>query len=192
MICTRLVDLLSVYKIFFIEYTACAESLKIQESLVLDLKIIMYRNADEIENLKKIKEDSDREAAMVLQQLKTLSESRDSMQRELVELREVRDAALEVAEAMDIPQEDGDESLTLAGRLHRMPGAFERFVSDITRQYVGHVVGLVKSYWPTTRLDALGQGAKADCTEDQFREYLAETSGVADQIVEALSRAESP
>ena len=152
----------------------------------------MYHNADEIERLKKIKEDSDREAATVLQQLKTLSESRDSMQRELVELREVRDATLEVAEAMDIPQEDGDESLTLAGRLCRVPGAFERFVSDITRQYVGHVLGLVKSYWPTTRLDALGQGAKADCTEDQFREYLAETSGVDDQIVEALSRADSP
>ena len=45
---------------------------------------------------------------------------------------------------------------------------------------------------PTTRLDALGQGAKVDCTEDQFREYLATTSGVADQIVEALSRVESP
>ena len=47
----------------------------------------MYRNADEIEKLKKIKEDSDREDLTVLQQLKTLSESRDSMQRELVELR---------------------------------------------------------------------------------------------------------
>ena len=152
----------------------------------------MYCNADEIEKIKKIKEDSDREAATVLQQLKTLSESRDSMQQELVELREIRDAALEVTEAMDIPQEDGDESLTLARRLRRVHEAFERFVSDITCQYVGHVLGLVKSYWPTTRLDALGQGAKADCTEDQFREYLAETSGVADQIVEALSRTESP
>jgi len=152
----------------------------------------MYRNADEIEKLKKIKEDSDREAASTLQQLKTLSESRDSMQRELGVLRDVRDAALEVTEAMDIPQKDGDEPLTLAGRLRRVPGAFERFVSHIARQYVGHVLGLVKTYWPTTRLDALGQGAKADCIEDQFRQYLAETSGVGDQIVEALSRAESP
>ena len=109
-----------------------------------------------------------------------------------MELKEVRDAALEVTEAMDIPGRDGDEPLTLAGRLRRVPGAFERFVSHITRQYVGHVLGLVKSYWPTTRLDALGRGAKADCTDDQFRQYLAETSGVADQIVEALSRAESP
>ena len=134
--------------------------------MVLDLKILMYRNTDEIERLKKIKLDSDREAETVLQQLKTLSESRDSMQRELMELREVRDAALEVAEAMDIPQEDGNEPLTLAGRLRRVLGAFERFVSDITRQYVGHVLGLVKSYWPTTHLDALGRGAKADYTED--------------------------
>ena len=114
------------------------------------------------------------------------------MQRELVELKEVRDAALEVTEAMDIPGRDGDEPLTLAGRLLRVPGAFERFVSHIIRQYIGHVLRLVKSYWPTTLLDALGRGAKTDCTDDQFRQYLAETSGVANQIVETLSRAESP
>ena len=114
--------------------------------MVLDLKILTYQNADEIEKLKKIKEDSDRETASMLQQLKTLSESRDSMQREHVELKEVKDAALEVAEAMDIPVRDGDEPLTLVGRLHRVPGAFKRFVSHITRQYVGHVLGLVKSY----------------------------------------------
>ena len=106
----------------------------------------MYWNADKIEKLKKIKEDSDREAASTLQQLKTLSESRDSMHRELVGLREVRDAALEVAEAMDIPERDGDELLTLAEWLRKVPGAFERYVSTITRQYVGHVLGLVKTY----------------------------------------------
>ena len=114
------------------------------------------------------------------------------MHRELVELREVKDAALEVAEAMDIPVRDGDEPLTPVARLRKVPGAFEWFVSTITRQYVGHVLGLVKSYWPTTRLDALGQGARADCTEDKFHQYLAETSGVADQIVESLSKAKSP
>ena len=79
--------------------------------MLLDLKILMYRNADEIEKLKKIKEDSDREAAIVLQQLKTLSESRDSMQRELVELREVRDATQEIAEVMEIPEGNEDELL---------------------------------------------------------------------------------
>ena len=55
----------------------------IEESLVLDLKILMYRNTDEIEKLKKIKEDSDQEMVTVLKQLKDLSESRDLMQQEL-------------------------------------------------------------------------------------------------------------
>ena len=114
------------------------------------------------------------------------------MQQELVELKEVRDAALEVTEAMDIPQKDGGEPLTLDVRLRRVPGAFERFISHITRQYVGHVLGLVKSYWPTTRLDVLGKGAKADCTDDQFCQYVEETSVVANQIVESLSKTDSP
>src|SRR6185312_465403 len=127
-----------------------------------------------------------------MKQLKELSESRDSMQQELVALREVRDAAQEIAEVMDIPEGNEDEPLSLAGKLRKVPEAFERYVSTTTRQYVGHVLGLVKSYWPTTRLDALGKGAKADCTEEQFRQYLEETSMVANQIVESLNKPESP
>ena len=114
------------------------------------------------------------------------------MQRELVELRDVRHAAREVAEAMEIPERDGDEPPSLAGRLRKVPEAFERYVSTITRQYVGHVLGLVKSYWPSTRLDALGKGAKVDCTDEQFHRYKEETSVVADQIVECLNKPESP
>ena len=59
------------------------------------------------------------------------------MQRDLVLLREVRDAAQEIAEAMDIPERDGDEPLLLAGRLRKVPEAFERYVTTITRHYVG-------------------------------------------------------
>ena len=152
----------------------------------------MYRNVDEIEKLKNIKADSDKEMVGTMKQLKVLSESRDSMQQELVALREVRDAVLEVAEVMEIPEGDENEPLSLAGKLHKVPEAFERYVSTTTRQYVGHILGLVKSYWPTTRLDALGKGAKADCTDKQFHQYMEETSMVANQIVESLSKPESP
>ena len=63
----------NICKFFFsIEYTALSKSFKIEESLVLDLKILMYRNTDEIEKLKKIKADSNQEMATVLQQLKNL------------------------------------------------------------------------------------------------------------------------
>ena len=52
----------------------------------------MYWNTDEIKKLKKIKADSDQEMVGAMKQLKELSESRDSMQQELVALREVREA----------------------------------------------------------------------------------------------------
>ena len=93
---------------------------------------------------------------------------------------------------MDVPERDGDELLSLAGRLRKVPEVFERYVSTITRQYMGHVFGLVKSYWRTTRLDALGKGAKAHCIDEQLYQYMEETDVVANQIVESLNKPESP
>jgi len=92
---------------------------------------------------------------------------------------------------METPEGNRDEPLTLAGKLQKVPECFERYVSATTRQYMGHLLGLVKSYWPSTCLDALGKGAKADCTEEQFSQYLKETSVVANQIVESLNKPES-
>ena len=108
------------------------------------------------------------------------------------ELEELRDAAQDVVGLVEIPEGNEDKPLTLAGRLRKVPESFERYISTTTRQYVGHVLGLVKSYWPLTPLDALGKGAKADCTDEQFNQYLQETSVVADQIVESLNKPESP
>ena len=109
-----------------------------------------------------------------------------------MELRDVRDAAQDVARLVEIPEGNEDEPLTLAGRLRKVPESFQRYISTTTRQYVGYVLGLVKSYWPLTPLDALGKGAKADCTDEQFNQYLQKTSPVPDQIVESLNKPESP
>jgi len=171
-----------------IEYTTFSKSLKIEENLVLDLKILMYQNADEIEKLKKIKANSDKDMAIALQQLKDLSESQDLMQRELEELRELTDAVQAVVDIVEIPEENEDEPLTLAERLRKVPECFQLYVSTTTRQYIEHVLGLVKSYWPHTSLDPLGEGAKADCSDDQFDQYIEETSTIADKIVETLSK----
>ena len=107
-------------------------------------------------------------------------------------MKNSKDAAQDVAGLMEIPEGNEDEPLTLAGKLHKVPKSFEKFISATTRQYVGHVLGLVKSYLPQTPLDALGKGAKADCTDEKFNQYLQETSVVADQIVEPLNKPDSP
>ena len=54
---------------------------------------------------------------------------------------------------------------------------------------MSHVPGLVKSYWPQTPLDPLGDGVKLDCSEEQFDQYLSEVSPVVDTIVDSLGNA---
>ena len=53
---------------------------------------------------------------------------------------------------------------------------------------MGHVLGLVKSNWLHAPLDLLGEGARSDCSDDQFDQYITKTSPIADRIVDSLSR----
>ena len=156
--------------------------------MVPDLKILIYRNTDEIEKLKKIKADSDKEMMEALQKLKELSESNAALKEELDELKV---AAQAVVDTVEIPEDNADEPLSLAVKLQKVPQCFLRYVSKTTQKYVGHVLGLVKSYWPHTPLDPLGEGAKSDCSDDQFDRYHIEISTIVDRIVENLNRASS-
>ena len=151
---TSLIRLVFIRVFLLIEYTALTKSLKVEESLVLDLKILRYQNTYKIEKLKKIKADYDQEMATTLQNLKELSESKDVLQRELEELKVAARAMVDIVE---IPEENADKPLTLAGKLQKVPECFLQYVSTTTRQYVGHVLGLGKSYWPHKPLNPLGE-----------------------------------
>ena len=126
--------------------------------------------------------------ATTLQKVKELSESKDLIELELEELKELKVDAQAVVDIVEILEGNEDEPLMLAGRLRKVPESFQQYVSTTTRQYVGHVLGLVKSYWPHTPLDSLGEGAKADCSDDQFDQYLEKTSTIVDRIVETLNK----
>ena len=111
--------------------------------MVLYLKILMYRNADEIGKLQKIKADSDKEMLQMLQQVKRLSDSNTMLQQKLDELKV---SALAVVDMVDIAEEDAEAPLTLVEKVQRVPQGVMRYISATTRQYVSRVLGLVKSY----------------------------------------------
>ena len=90
---------------------------------------------------------------------------------------------------VDIPEDDVELPLFLEGKLQKVPQCFLQYVSVTTRQYMSHVLGLVKSYWPQTPLDPMGDGVKLDCSEEQFDQYLSEVSPIADRIVDSLGNA---
>jgi hypothetical protein len=41
----------------------------------------------------------------------------------------------------------------------------------------------VKSFWPKAWLEVLAEGVAADCTDENFHEYLLEVRPVAEKIV---------
>ena len=98
--------------------------------MVLDLKILMYRNVDEIEKFKKINANSDKEMMEALQKLKELSESNAALKEELDELKV---AAQAVVDTVEISEDNADEPLSLVGKLQKVPQCFLRYVSETTQ-----------------------------------------------------------
>ena len=143
----------------------------------------MYRRTDDVEKLEKQIEDSNSQLLLGLQQIKALSEEKTQREKELQELRE---AANTIVEMVD-PQDDGSESSqSLLERLKEAPQKITGFVSETTKTYVAHTLGLIKSYWPQAKLDVVVTGVSAECSAEKFEEYTEELKPVAVKIVSSL------
>jgi len=150
--------------------------------MVLDLKLLMYHRAYEIEKLQKMKADYDVQLVEMLQQVKDLSESNTSLQHDLDELKVATQA---IVDMVDISEEDAEAPFFLVEQLQKVPQGVMKYLSKSTRQYVSHVLGLVKFYLPQANLAPLGEGLNPDSDEGKFDEYLGEVKPVADRIADS-------
>jgi hypothetical protein len=103
--------------------------------------------------------DTEKQFIDCLQQINTLGEEKERRQKELDDLKA---AAQELMEMVD-PREDGTENEPpLLDRLHGAPQKILNFVTEAATTYVGHALGLVKSFWPKAWLEVLAGGTAAD------------------------------
>ena len=86
--------------------------------MVLDLKLLMYHRANEIEKLLKIKADSDKQLVKMLQQVKNLLDSNIALQQELDELKV---AAQAVVDMVDVLEENAEAPLTQVEQFRKVP-----------------------------------------------------------------------
>jgi ABC-type transporter Mla subunit MlaD len=136
---------------------------------------MLYRRTDDVEKLQKVIADTEQQFVECLQQIKMLSEEKEQRQKELEDLRV---AAQQLVEVVD-PQDDGAaDGRSLLDRLRGAPQKVLSFIAEAPTTYVSHALGLVKSFWPKARLEVLAQGVAADCSEEQFNEYLREARPV--------------
>jgi hypothetical protein len=71
------------------------------------------------------------------------------------------------------PIEEGVvDDRTLLERLREAPQNSSGYISETTKTYVAHVLGLFKSFWPNANLIPLADGMATDCSEEKFAEYI--------------------
>jgi hypothetical protein len=141
---------------------------------------MLYRRTDEVERLQKVIGDTERQFVDCLQQVKTLGEKDEQQRRELEELR---GAAQELVDMVDLPEEGDAGPRPLLERLHEAPKKVLKFLSKAPVACVSNALAYVKSFVPTAQLSIFAQGMAADCPDERFEEYLQEAQPVAEQIV---------
>ena len=141
--------------------------------LVTDLKNIMYRHADAVEKLTKIKTDADKQTVSDMKQIRELSQ-------QLADL----EAAAQVVVDMVEDEEAGGKSLR--DRLREAPQRLSSFFSDTSRDYLAHALGIVKSFLPSVNLSFIGDGVAIGYSEERFSKYVTEMKPIADKIINSL------
>ena len=96
-----------------------------RDELVTDLKNIMYRHADAVEKLTKLKADTDKQMVSDMKQIRELAADRDQKAQQLADLEE---AAAQVVIEMAEEEDAGGKSLL--DRLREAPS--DSVVSSLT------------------------------------------------------------
>ena len=59
-------------------------------------------------------------------------------------------------------------------------------MSDTSRDYLAHALGLVKSFLPSVNLSFIGDGVAIGCSDEKFSVYVAEMKPIADKVISSL------
>ena len=81
-----------------------------------------------------------------------------------------------------------DSGGSFADQLRVVPLKFAEYLAETSRNCVAQALGLVKSFWPSTKIAILGDGMCSTCDHDRFVKYVEEAEPVADHIVKLIEQ----
>ena len=111
-----------------------------------------------------------------------MAAERDLLAKELADHRTATQVVINMVE-------DGEAgNKTLVERLRDAPQKITSFLSDTSKQYLAHALGLVKSFWPAANLALISDGLVEGCADEKFAKYVEEVKPVADKIMCSLEQ----
>ena len=85
------------------------------------------------------------------------------------------------------PQEGGASSTkSLVERLEEAPRKIVDYLTTTSKNYLAHMLAIVKSYWLQHNLALIALGIAVDCLDQDFLRYHEETEPIAKEILKNL------
>ena len=98
-------------------------------------------------------------------------------------------AAAQVIVDMVDPQEgETSSSKSLVERLEEAPRKIVDYLSTTSKNYIAHLLGIVKSYWPQHNVAPLSRGIASNCPDEDLLWYRDEVVPIAEAIIKNLAK----
>ena len=84
-------------------------------------------------------------------------------------------------------EEGSSSSKSLVERLGEAPKKFFDVMTTTSKNYLTHMIGVVKSYWPQHNLAPIAKGIAADWSDEKIQSYCKESEVIAEEILKNLA-----
>ena len=84
-------------------------------------------------------------------------------------------------------EEGSSSSKSLVERLEEAPKKFFDIMTATSKNYLTHMIGVVKSYLPQYNLTPIAKGIAPDCSDEKFQGYCKESEVIAEEILKNLA-----
>ena len=87
-----------------------------------------------------------------------------------------------------VDSEEGlSNSKSLVEHLEESPKKIFDVMTATSKNYLTHMIGVVKSYSPQFNLAPIAKGIDPDCSDEKFRDYCKESKVIAVEILKNLA-----
>ena len=80
-------------------------------------------------------------------------------------------------------EEESSSSKSLVERLEEAPQKIFDVMTATSKNYLTHMIGVVKSYLPHFNLAPIAKGMAHTCSDQKFRDYCKESEVIAKEIL---------
>ena len=84
-------------------------------------------------------------------------------------------------------EEESSSSKSLVERLEEAPKKVFDVVTVTSKNYLTHMIGVVKSYLPQFNLAPISKGIAPDCSDEKYQDYCKESKVIAEEILRNLA-----